>query len=333
MRPHIIQVLAYIVIIAAGMKLAAPIINLILVALLLSMTMMPLINWLMKKGLPKSLSLIITILILILISTLMTSLLSVAVIGIADKIPQYQQNLESLKLQTRELLSLVNIDVTAIFNHESHNPEKILGLVTRFISGIISVFSNFAVVFLFVIFILIDMAGLLLKIEKGEKKIEGGLKKLVELADEIRKYVSISAFTGFLTAIGNLILMLILGVDFPFLWAFLSLLFSFIPNIGFILSVIPPAFLALAESGITEAIIIVIGFILINAIVENVIKPKYMGEELNLSLTIIFISLMIWTWILGAIGAILAIPLTISVIRAYEILSNESLGILKGGDK
>ncbi|MEE9118243.1 MAG: AI-2E family transporter, partial [Calditrichia bacterium] len=157
-----------------------------------------------------------------------------------------------------------------------------------------------------------------------EKTLSKGLLKITELADEIRKYVSISAFTGLLTAIGNFILLLILGVDFPFLWAFLSLLFSFIPNIGFVLSVIPPAFLALAESGVTEAIIIVIGFVIINAIVENIIKPKFMGEELNLSLFVIFLSLIVWTWILGAMGAILAIPLTISAMKAREILFSDS---------
>ena len=196
MRLHMIQVLAYIVIIAAGMKLAAPVINIILVALLLSMTIMPLLNWLMKKGLPKSLSVVITMFILILITILITSLVSAAVVGIAVKIPQYQQNLESFKLQTRELLSLVNIDVTAIFNHESHNPEKILSLVTKFISGIVSTFSNFAFVFLLIIFILIDMAGLRLKLEKGGKNLPASLKKIADLADEIRKYVSITTYPG-----------------------------------------------------------------------------------------------------------------------------------------
>jgi predicted PurR-regulated permease PerM len=67
-------------------------------------------------------------------------------------------------------------------------------------------------------------------------------------------------------------------------------------------------------------IIVLVGFIVINAIIENVVKPKVMGEELNLSLSGIFISLIVWTWILGAIGAILAIPLTISAMKAWEIL-------------
>ena len=81
-----------------------------------------------------------------------------------------------------------------------------------------------------------------------------------------------------------------------------------------------PAFVALGDSGLTSAIIVVIGFVIINGIVENIIKPKYMGSELSLSLTVIFISLIVWTWILGAMGAILAIPLTISFIKAWEII-------------
>ncbi len=324
MKLHVLQISAYIIIIAAGMKAAAPVVNVILLALLLAMSMMPVILWLMKRGVPKAVSLLITIFLLIFVTGLIASILSAAAFGIAEKIPQYEQQLLILKTDVIQFLLKIGIDVSSILSHQLYNPENLMGIATDFISGIISTFSNFTIVFLLIIFLLIDTAGLRYKIHKGEKTLSKGFLKITELADEIRKYVSISAFTGLLTAIGNLILLLILGVDFPFLWAFLSLLFSFIPNIGFVLSVIPPAFLALAESGITEAIIIVIGFVIINAIVENIIKPKFMGEELNLSLFVIFVSLIVWTWILGAMGAILAIPLTISAMKAREILFSDS---------
>ena len=333
MKLNVLQGFAYIIIIAAAMKLAAPVVNIILVSMLIAMTVMPLINWLIKKGVPKVLSLLIALLVLIIVISFMAMMLSVAVVGIAEKIPQYEQNLESFKDRTIEFLSQFDIDASSVFHDKFYNPEELVRFATEFISGLIEIFSNFAVVFLFVIFIIIDTTNLQYRIHKGEKKIGKGLLKLSELADEIRRYVSISAFTGFQTALGNLALLLILGVDFPVLWAFLSFLFSFIPNIGFILSVIPPAFLALAELGLTEAIIVIVGFIIINEIIENVIKPKYMGKELNLSLSIIFISLIVWSWILGPIGAIMAIPLTTSVIKAWEVLSDESLGILPGGDK
>jgi predicted PurR-regulated permease PerM len=320
MKLQALQISAYIIIIAAGMKLAAPVVNVILLALLLAMSMMPIILWLMKRGVPKPVSLLITIFLLIFVTVLIASILSAAAIGIAAKIPLYEQQLHTLKTDVIQFLLKFGIDVSDILSNQLYNPENIMVIVADFISGIISTFSNFTVVFLLIIFLLIDTADLRYKIHKGEKKISNSLQKLAELADEIRKYVSISAFTGLLTAIGNLILLLILGVDFPVLWAFLSFLFSFIPSIGFVLSVIPPAFLALAESGMTEASIIVIGFILINAVIENVVKPKFMGEELNISLFVIFVSLILWTWILGPIGAILAIPLTISVMKAKDMI-------------
>jgi len=320
MKLHVLQMLAYSVIIAAAMYAAAPVINIILLAILMSLSLMPIILWLMKRGVPKAVSLLVTIFILIFILGIIVSILSVAVIGIADKIPQYEQQLHSLKFTITQLFSNVGIDITTVLEHEVYQPENLMALGREFLSGIISTFSNFSIIFLLIIFLLIDLAGLRYIIHEDKKKLNKGLLKLTELADELRKYVSISAFVGLLGAICNLILLLILGVDFPFMWAFLSFLFSFIPSIGVILSLIPPALLALAESGVTEAIIVVIGFILIHAIIENVIKPKFMGEKLELSLFVIFISLIVWHWILGMMGAILAIPLTISVMKAREIL-------------
>jgi predicted PurR-regulated permease PerM len=323
MKLHPLQITAYIVIVAAGLKLAAPIINPILLALLLAGSMMPVIIWLMKKRVPKAVAILSTVLLLIIITMIIGSVVSVAVVGIADKIPQYEVQLNNLRNNTIQFFGTLGIDISDIGSIPELSPGYILEVATDFIAGVISTFSNFSIVVLLIIFLLIDAADLRYRIDKGDKQITAGWIKLEELFVEIRKYLSISAFTGLLTAIGNLILLLILGVEFPFLWAFLSFLFSFIPSIGFILSVLPPALLALLDFGLTESIILATGFIVINAIVENVVKPKVMGEELNLSLFVIFLSLIVWTWILGAIGAILAIPLTISAMKAWEIVFAE----------
>jgi predicted PurR-regulated permease PerM len=319
MKLHILQISAYLVIIAAGMKAAAPIMNIILVSLLFAISVMPIVIWLMKKGIPKSLALLIVIFAIIIITLLTGSILSVAIVQIAEKVPHYEEQITVLKTNTLQILSGLGLDMKETFSLQGFEAKQIFQVASTFIGGIISTFSDFTIVFLLIVFLLIDLTSLHYRVHSGDKKLSKAMGKSIELADEIRKYISISAFTGFLTAIGNLILLLILGVDFAFLWAFLSFLFSFIPNIGFLLSILPPAFLALIEFGTTEAIIVIIGFVIINAIVENVIKPRYMGEELNLSFFVIFISLIVWTWILGGMGAILAIPLTISAMKAREI--------------
>lgn len=323
MKLHVLQIIAYLVIIAAGMKAAAPIINMILLALLLAISIMPVVIWLMKKSVPKVVTLLIIIFAIIIFTLLMGSILSVAIVEIADKAPQYEKQISIFKTDIIQIMSKFGLDIKDTFSLQGFDPKQIVQVSSAFLGGIISTFSDFTVVFLLIVFLLIDLTDLRYRIHRGEKNISHNMKKIMELAAEIRKYISISAFTGFLTAVGNLILMLILGVDFAFLWAFLSFLFSFIPNIGFLLSVIAPAFLALVELGLTQAIIVIIGFIVINGIVENIIKPKYMGDELDLSLFVIFVSLIFWTWILGGMGAILAIPLTISAMKAWEIVFAE----------
>ena len=325
MKLHIAQLAAYLVIIAAGIKLAAPVLNLVFLTLLIGISIVPFLLWLMKKGIPKSVALLLTVFMLIIVIGIIGSFISVAVVKLADRLPQYQNQLESLKDQLVVFFDGVGLDTSEMFSGPEFGSERIIALAKQFIEGIVSTLSNFAVILMLIIFMLIDTADLHHKILKGEKEVSKGLAKRMELRDEIRKYNSISALTGLITAAGNMILLVIVGVDFAFLWAFFSFLFSFIPSIGFILSVIPPAFITLVEIGPTAAIIVIIGFILINGVVENVIRPKFMGKEFDMSLTTIFLSLIFWTWILGAIGAILAIPLTMSVMKAKEIFFKDSI--------
>ncbi|MCK4818297.1 AI-2E family transporter [bacterium] len=320
---HPMQMLAYSVIIMAGMYAAASVISLILLSLLLAISVIPLVSWLIKHRIPKWLAITLTILIFLLVISIINFTIVVAVHEIAEKLPQYKDDLFQLKLQALNLVKNAGIEVPEEMAKSRVEVDSILQYFGDFISGIVSIISNFMVVFLMIIFMVVDITTVRLRYEKGEIRAESFLDKLAELAEAIRKYVSIAASTGLLTAAGNLILLLILGVDYPFLWAFLSFLFSFIPNIGFIFSIIPPAFLALTEISPVSALIVVVGFFLINEFIEDVIKPRMMGEELDLSLSVVFISLVIWAFILGPIGTVLAIPMTITVKMAWGVYMRE----------
>ena len=129
---------------------------------------------------------------------------------------------------------------------------------------------------------------------------------------------------GLMTAVADVILLVILGVDFPLLWGVFSFLFNFIPVIGGLLAMLPPFGFALLEFGWTKALIVVIGFVLISSLVDNVLKPKLMRQGLDISILVIFLSLLFWSWVLGPSGAILAIPLTLLVKRCVAELVAES---------
>lgn len=309
---------ASMVILAAGLHFAAPILNPLLIALILALSISPVLQWQLRRGFPKGLSVFLTILFVFIITLLLTTLISGSVSRLADKVPQYQARLIILRDSSIHFLSRMGIELSDIKSLSVLNPEKLVDFAATSLQSIFSTLSNFVVVLLLLLFLLIDGANLLMKQDQVSVPKDSWLTRFKEVADEIRRYISITAFTGLIIAVANIILLLILGVDFPILWGFLSFLFGFIPNIGFILSVISPALLALLEFGTVRAIIVVVGFVLINSAVENILRPKFIGKELNLSLSMIFISVIFWSWILGMIGSILAVPLTLVFKRVFK---------------
>jgi predicted PurR-regulated permease PerM len=130
--------------------------------------------------------------------------------------------------------------------------------------------------------------------------------------------MTINVGVGVLAALLNYILLLIVGVEFAVLWAILSFFLSFVPNVGFVLSFVPPAIMALLQFGPLEAGIVVAGYYVVNILVDSVIKPRFIRDELDLSPAVTFFSLLVWGWVLGPIGAILSIPMTMFVQALLE---------------
>jgi AI-2 transport protein TqsA len=317
---------ASIVILVAGMHFTASIINPILLALLFSISLSPLLSWLLRKGWPRSLALTVTILSVIVGSFLLIGGVGAAATQVAAQLPSYEEKLTSIINSTLSFFEARGFILSDLKSIEALSPEKLVQFAISFLGGIVSTFSNLFLVVLLVLFMLIDIGDWGFKVDQGQFSSGSWPARLGETSKDIRKYISITAFTGLLTSLANVILLIILGVDFPLLWGFLSFLFNFIPNIGMILSILPPAALALLEFGTLKAALVVGGFFLINFIVENIVKPKFIGKELSLSLSLIFISVVFWSWVLGMIGAILAVPLTIIVQNLLRAMSgNEPL--------
>ncbi len=318
-----LRLLAYLVIAIAGIKAISPVLNLLLVAILIAVILDPFLALMLKRGWSKALSLIVIIITLVIVTVFLTLILGVAVSEMSERAPYYEERVSLLYNEALESLSSKGVNIDDIENLEVFTPDKLFSLSTSFLGSIFSTFGNFVFVLLLTIFILIEFANIRIKAALGGESEDKLIYRFGGLGADIRKYLSITAMSGFFGALGQLILMLILGVDFAVIWAFLSFLFNFIPNIGFVLTLIGPAILALLELGWISCLIVIIGFIVINSIFDNVIKPKFIGEEFDMSILTIFLSLLFWTWVLGGIGAILAVPLTITAQRLWEILKVE----------
>ena len=142
--------------------------------------------------------------------------------------------------------------------------------------------------------------------------------RITALTEDIRKYMTVLTFVNFLVGMGDTLFLWFLGVDYALLWGMLAWFMGYIPSIGFIIALIPPVLLAYAQYGLQTALIVLVGYIVINGGVQNFYQPKVMGQRLKISPVIVFIGLFVWGYLLGGIGAILAVPMTMMVLIIME---------------
>jgi AI-2 transport protein TqsA len=121
-----------------------------------------------------------------------------------------------------------------------------------------------------------------------------------------------------LVAIVDTVLLFAMGIPYAALWGALAFLLGFIPSVGFLLSLVGPALMALLVYGPQAAAIVIVAFIVINGGIQNIILPRRMGEGTDLSPAVVFGSLMFWGFVLGPVGAILSVPMTMIVRLALE---------------
>jgi predicted PurR-regulated permease PerM len=127
----------------------------------------------------------------------------------------------------------------------------------------------------------------------------------------------VSLATGILVGI----LLYVLGVGYPVLWGFLAFLLNYVPSVGSTVAAIPAVLLAFIQVGLARALIATAGYMAVNFILDNVIETKLMGRKLGLSTLVVFLSLIAWGSLLGPVGMVLCIPLTMTLKFACE--SNE----------
>jgi predicted PurR-regulated permease PerM len=142
--------------------------------------------------------------------------------------------------------------------------------------------------------------------------------RVTALTEDVRKYMTVLTGVNFLVGLGDTIFLLFLGVDYALLWGLLAWFMGYIPSIGFIIALIPPVLMAYAQYGLRTALIVLIGYVLINGGIQNFYQPKVMGQRLKISPVVVFVGLFVWGFLLGGIGAILAVPMTLLVLIIME---------------
>lgn len=197
-------------------------------------------------------------------------------------------------------------------------PSALIGYLTSFGTSVIDVLTALFFIFTYAIFMAADGARYRTAISNFGPSAAPAMRRFVHFNSDVRRYYVVNAAFGLLVAIIDGVALSIMGVPAPLVWAILSFVTNFVPNIGFILGLVPPAVLALVVGGWPLMLGVIAVYCVANVFLQVLLQPKFVSDAVSLSLTISFLSVLFWTFILGPLGAILSIPLTL-LLRAMVL--------------
>ncbi|HEX9167022.1 MAG TPA: AI-2E family transporter [Gemmatimonadales bacterium] len=301
---------ACLVVIAAGVRTAQGPLTSLLFALLITIAILPVFGGLRRRGMSTGFAL--TLAALLMIGTILAILafLGLAATNLVRMVPTYEDKVQGLWLSLAAELEARGIDPHRVAAAELVQPGKVLGFVAGVLSSVGGALSSALFLLIIVAFILAEMAARKMDLEPG------GL--VAHISQDIRQYLSITAATGAGFAVGVYVLLVAVGTDLAFVWAVVAFVMNFVPNVGIILTFIPPTLLTLLEYGWQRALVVLAGIVVMNFAVDNLIKPRFMSSGLDVTPLVGLVSLIIWGFLLGPPGALLAIPLTLALKRALK---------------
>jgi AI-2 transport protein TqsA len=314
-RPSFLRVMLFLatsVIIFAGMRLSAPILNPILMAVVLALLFSPIYAWLRRRRIPTSLALVI---MLVGISVLFLAIFLIVGISIArfsGEIGHYTSQLNGKLDDLQGLAKSLGISQADV--QKTLDPAALTGAISSVLGGVAAFLSNLFLILLYILFFLAEGPAMMNRLRRSAGEDHPQVMRLTVFGQNVVRQLGLRAIVNLFTAAGVTILLMVLRVDFPLMWGILAFFLSFIPWIGLPLAVAGAVILALAEHGPTTALLVIAGVLLINVLAENAISPLLMGRGLSLSPTVLFIGFIFWAWLLGGPGALLAAPLTIFLV-------------------
>ncbi len=313
-----ILVAAAVVVVIAGLRSASSIVAPLLMAVFISIICSAPLFWLKRHGIGNTIAIVVIIAVVGLTGAGVFGLIANSLDEFSSSIPRYKQNLGQLYTQLNTTFESWGFSIPVERIREQFSPNSFIKFLNYMLNGLSNILGDGMVVFFAVLFILTEVATLPTKLRESLKNPEESMVHFEAFISKVIHYLGLKAATSALTAIIVAIFLWILNIDYVFLWAVLAFFLNFIPYIGSILAGLPAVLLGLIDHGIWVALWATSGYVAVNIIVGNIIETRWMGDGLNLSSFVVFVSLIFWGWVLGPTGMFLSIPLTMSILIALE---------------
>lgn len=318
-RPvKILLVLASIVVILAGIKAASAIVVPFLLSVFIAMACSPIITWANQYKLPRALAVIIVILMIVVFGLVLAGLVGQSMNEFSENVPKYREQLVQEFGWIIGQLEKVNISINKDALMSYLDPGAAMNMATNLLSSLGGVLTNFLLILLIVVFMLFEAESFPKKIHIALSDPDMKMQQVDKFLVSVKNYLAIKTLVSLGTGLIIGVWLYFLGVDHFLLWSVLAFLLNYVPNIGSIIAAVPAVLLALVQLGPTTAGLTALGFLVSNMVMGNVVEPRYMGRGLGLSTLVVFLSLIFWGWLLGTVGMLLSVPLTMIVKIALE---------------
>lgn len=303
--------LAAAVIVLAGMRSAAGIIGPIVLAFVVAVAVYPL-QARLSRLLPRWLAMLLTLLLTYAAISAFVYALVVSVLQFANQVPRYRDELNTLAADAQSRLEDLGVGAGQIEDVVSRfDINSALTVAVDLAQSVVGVFSDLVFILALLLFLLLDGNSVKEKLAAVSEVRPGVAAGLTGFAGGVRRYLVVTTIFGAIVAVFDVGLLVLIGVPLPLLWGLLAFLTGYIPTIGLVVGIVPPAIIALLDGGITDAVYVVAGYLVINNLIQTVIQPKFVGDAVGLSVTMSFLSLIVWGFVLGPLGALLAIPMSL----------------------
>ena len=317
--------LAAIAIVLLFMRMTAGIIVPVLLALVVTMAVSPFLDWIIRHHVPPIVAWLITV---VLTTAAVVFVFVLGGIGIGRLIGELNGFVGELTAQLSDatgVLGRLGVHLEGLFERDGLlPPQRIVSMSVALLQVVQRLLGAVGLTLLIVFVMLAESITLRLKMQRTPPRVSPLIQRLELFTRDMRAFVQATAVIGIVNGVAAGLLLYLLGVNFPVMWGLFAFLMTFIPTLGFFVAVLPPVFFALLERGWQTALLVFLGYIVIWAVTSTLRNGRFVGRRLNLAPIVILLSIILWGWVLGIMGGLLAVPMTLLVRRVLLEAYDES---------
>ena len=307
--------MACVVVVVYGLRYAAPILLPSFLALFLAILSLPVMIWLRRHKVLKFTAIIVPVILNVAVVVLFILLASSRFSELQTRIPDYYDRLVELQtgwVQTLE--SRTDIVVADYISMELIDPAAVVAFARDTVGRIAQFLSMTFLVFLIMAFMLSEAMVFPQKFRYITGDQGNDEDRLAKVVTEVQTYLSIKTVISLLTGVVLCAWAWVMQLDFPILLGMSAFLLNYIPTVGSIIAAVPAILLSLILFGdFGHALLVTLGYVVVNTLFGNILEPNLMGRRLGLSTLVVILSLLFWGWAWGPLGALLSVPLTVIV--------------------